>query len=404
MKVQPRKASKTMNKCNVNLLAFAFMLFFFAGCNNKPADHHDLENGKGETNDVHLSASKLERLGIKLGTLPTRLLTGTVDVNGRLALFPQHKATVTAILGANVTDIKVIEGEHVNKGQVLAYLSHPNLTNLQTVYIRSYNQMQFLEKEFERQKRLYDAGVSSGKVFQQTQADFLAMKGEVKGYEAELKQLNIDAQKVKHGDVFQYAPVVSPIDGNIEKVLIRMGQFVNPDTPMFRIINLDHIHADLMVFEKDVYQVKEGQKVTFRVASVPEKTLCAQIFSVGKSFEQNPKAVHVHARILQKEFFLIPGMYIHGKIHTDHQQVHALPEDAIFLDGNKSFIFIAEAYEESGEKEWVLNPIEVRTGISDEGWTEIILMEPLPENTKVALNNAYYLISEMKKSEASHGH
>jgi cobalt-zinc-cadmium efflux system membrane fusion protein len=125
---------------------------------------------------------------------------------------------------------------------------------------------------------------------------------------------------------------------------------------------------------------------------------------VGKQFEQNPKAVHVHAEIENKEDFLIPGMYINGKIHTENEEVKALPEAAIIEEEGKPYIFMAEAHEEEGKTEWAFTPVEVRTGITDEGWTEINLLEPLPNGTLVAWNNAYYLISEMQKSQTSHSH
>ncbi len=368
-------------------------------------NHAGHDHGEhGEEGTVHLSALKFKNLGIKVDTLPTRSLSELVDVNGRLALFPQHKAIVTAVLGANVTDIKVIEGEKVKKDQVLAYLSHPNLTNLQTAYIRAYNQMQFLEKEFERQKRLYDEGVSSGKIYQQTKADYRATKGEVKGFEAQLKQLNIDVRKIRDGSIYQTVPVVSPIDGNIKKVLVQIGQFVNAQAEILRIINIDHVHADLMVFEKDVNKVKEGQKVSFTVESVPGETLSGKIFAVGKNFEQNPRIVHVHAEIDQKDLLLIPGMYINGRIYTQDATVMALPEEAIIAEEGKSYIFMAEAHEEDGQMEWEFTPVEITTKASHEGWVEINLLETLPEGAQVAWNNAYYLISEMKKSETSHEH
>ncbi|MBX3630619.1 MAG: efflux RND transporter periplasmic adaptor subunit [Nitrosomonas sp.] len=414
-----------MNKHNLYLPALILILFFFSGCDSKPTDDDalDIDNNqasqKGNTyekhdhgehdeyeeiNEVHLSAFKLARLGIKVDTLPERSLSGNVKVNGRLALFPQHRATVTAILGANVTAINVIESEKVKKGQLLAYLSHPNLTNLQSAYIRTYNQMQFLEKEYKREKKLYEAGVSSGKAYQQAQANFLAMKGEVAGFEAQLIQLNINARNTRTGKILQNVPVVSPIDGYIEKVLIQTGQFVDPNATLFMIMNLDHIHADLMVFEKNVSEVKEGQRVTFRVESIPGKTLSARIFAVGKNFEQTPRAVHVHAKIEQKENLLIPGMYIYGKVHTGSFLVNALPEDAIIMEEGKSFIFMAEARQEDGKTEWIFKPIEVLTGISDDGWVEVNPVEPFPENVQVAWNNAYYLIAEMKKGETSHEH
>lgn len=400
----------------IKLFTLLFIATFVSACsNNTEGDGHDHQEGEQHGSheghneeegmgEVHLSNLKFESLGMQVDTLPSRPMSGIVEANGQLEVPPQHEATVTAIVGGNINSIKVIEGDKINKGEVLAYLSHPDLTEIQTKYITAYNRSEYLEQEYNRQKKLYEEEVGSGKTLQETKSDYFSIKGEVKGYEAQLRQLNLNVGKIRKGDVYEQVPVVSPIDGYIEKVLIQIGQYTQPQTGMFKIVNTKHIHADLMVFEKDVYKVKKGQEISFSVESVPGSRLTAKIYSVGKQFEQNPKAVHVHAEIDQKKEFLIPGMYINGKIHTESKTVYALPESAIIEEEGKPYIFIAEQHNEDGETEWAFKPVEIRTGISDEGWVEINLLEPLPENVKVAWNNAYYLISEMKKSQTSHSH
>ena len=184
-----RQIIEEMKKQIIYIVALVLMVSVFTGCGNKSADnsgeasheehsegeagHEGEEEGHSEEGmaELHLSDMKFASLGIKVDTLPTRALSGVVEANGQLEVPPQHEATVTAILGANVTSIKVIEGDQVSKGQVLAYLSHPNLTRLQTDYVRAYSQLQFLEKENQRQKRLYEEEVGSGKTYQQIQAD-----------------------------------------------------------------------------------------------------------------------------------------------------------------------------------------------------------------------------------------
>lgn len=364
--------------------------------------HEGEESGMGE---VHLSELKFNSLDIKVDTLPTRPLSEVVEATGQLEVPPQYEATVTATLGANVTSIEVIEGDKVRKGQVLAYLSHPNLTRIQTDYITAHSRMQNLEKEFERQQRLYEEEVGSGKLFQQAQTDFQVVKAEVQGLESQLRQLNLNVEKVRGGDIYENVPVVSPIEGAVEDVMIQIGQYVDPQTEMFEIINTDHVHADLMVFAKDVYKVKEGQKVILLMESRPGKTFTAEIYSVSKKFEEDPRAVHVHAEIQGDTDILVPGMYINGRIITGAgTEVTALPEEAIIEEEGKSYIFLAEQHEEDGETEWSFKPVEVRTGETNEGWVEIKLLEPLPEGAQLAWNNAYYLIAEMKKSQTSHSH
>jgi cobalt-zinc-cadmium efflux system membrane fusion protein len=155
-----------------------------------------------------------------------------------------------------------------------------------------------------------------------------------------------------------------------------------------------------MVFEKDVYKVKKGQKVTFNVQSMQDEELTAEIYSVSKTFEDNPKALHVHAEIENKKGILIPGMYIQGKIQTESSETMALPESAIVKEGDKFFVFTVEKENE----DWSFKPIEVIIGAKDGNWIEVHFFEDIKPNTKFAFNNAYYLIAEMKKGEAEHEH
>src|SRR5690606_28972423 len=99
------------------------------------ADHGD----EGEEESVHFSSAQFQAMDMKVDTLSKRNISAVVRANGQLEVPPQNEATVTAIVGANVSSIEVIEGEEVKKGQVLAYLTHPDLTRLQGDYLEAYN-------------------------------------------------------------------------------------------------------------------------------------------------------------------------------------------------------------------------------------------------------------------------
>ena len=135
-----------MNIRSINILMLALSLTLFFGCEENSNSEKDTQESKasdsketeghneeeGGMRSVNLSEMKFNSLGIKVDTLPKKALSGIVEANGQLEVPPQYEATVTATLGGNINSIKVIEGDKVNKGQVLAYLSHPNLTKIQT--------------------------------------------------------------------------------------------------------------------------------------------------------------------------------------------------------------------------------------------------------------------------------
>ncbi len=354
----------------------------------------------GEAEEVMLTANQFDVLQMKIDTLPMRNMSGYVEANGQLEVPPQNEATITSVVGANVVSIEVIEGDKVEKGQTVAYLSHPNIIQKQTDYLNAYSNSEFLKKEFDRQRTLYDAGVGSGANFQKAEAEYQASRSRAKGLEAQLQQLNVGASGVRNGTIYQRVALRSPIEGFVQKVEVRIGQYVEPQTDLFEIVDTHHVHADLMVFEKDVYKVKKDQTVSFNVQSLPGNELVAKIYSVGKTFEQNPKALHVHAEIENKQGNLIPGMYIQGRIQTDNSLTRAIPESAIASDGTRSFIFTAE---KEGE-DWSFTPVEIKKSTHDGEWIAIDFLTEQEPNTEYALNNAYYLMAEMKKGEAEHSH
>lgn len=156
-----------------------------------------------------------------------------------------------------------------------------------------------------------------------------------------------------------------------------------------------------MVFERDVTKVEKGQRVRFYVQTMPDVELYAKIYSVGKKFEESPKAVHVHAEIENKTGKLLPGMYITGQILSDSTTGLALPEGAITRVNDEYFAFAAE---KEGESEWMFTPVKVTVAGTTNGYTSIQLMDKVKEGAQFALNNAYYIIAEMKKEEAEHSH
>lgn len=397
---------KTYIKLNT-LLAAIFLLAACHDHSHEEAGAHSHDNATTEEtahndNQVHLSEQQFSALDMEIGNIEKRNVSPSVIANGQMLVPPQNEATVTAIIGANVKAINVIEGDKVKEGQVLAYISHPDLIKLQSDYVQSWSQLEYLENEYQRQQKLYEEKVGSGKNFQKVKSEYNAMKGMVKGYEAQLKLMNLSLGKIQNGDIYSQVPVVSPISGYVRLVEVKIGQYVQPQSPMFELVNIDHIHADLMVFEKDMHKVKKGQKVVFTVESLSGKEMEAEVYAVGKAFEQNPKAIHIHAEIENKEGLLIPGMYVRGKIIIDTLSGFALPEAAVAIEGEKSFAFTAQKNADTGE--WLFSPIEIITGVKDNKWLEVKFLEPLDSKTKLAMNNAYYLMAEMKKEEAEHSH
>jgi membrane fusion protein, heavy metal efflux system len=369
---------------------------------NKAEDTHSEEGHNEEEGVVEISNQQAETIGLEMKPLEERNLGSNIKVTGVLELFPQDRANISPFVGGNVSYIKVIEGDQVRKGQVLAYLEHPDIISIQQEFQEKNDELVFLKQDFVRKQTLYDKGVSSGKEFQMAQSKFRSTTSSVNALRLKLRLLGLNTDKIGEGQISSAVPITTPISGFVDDVIVSLGDYIAPQTKMFTVSDNSKLHVDLKVYEKDISKVKLDQQIFFTVASKPNEILKARVHSIGKTFETDPKALHVHADMNNKNGDLLPGMYVEGRIVQGEKMALAVPEDAIIKEGEHSFIFILDEDEEKGENKMKFKMVPVNTGINDLGFVEISLSEEISKQSKVVIKGAYMLSSERMKGELEH--
>jgi cobalt-zinc-cadmium efflux system membrane fusion protein len=359
---------------------------------------------EGEENVVEITERQAETIGLEIKPLEKRTLGNNIKVTGTVELFPQDKANISPFVGGNVSSIKVIPGDNVRKGQVLAYIEHPDIIAMQQEFQEKNNELVFLKQDFERKQTLYDKGVSSGKDFQMAQSKFRSATSTVNGLKAKMRLLGINSKKVAEGEIFSAVAITSPISGYVDQVMISLGDYVGTQSKMFSISDNSRIYINFKVYEKDISHIKKGQQIYFSTTSQRDELLKATVRSVGKSFETDPKALEVLADIENKDKNLLPGMYVEGRIVQGEKSAFVVPEAAIVQNGEQSFIFILDEDEKKEANKMKFKMIPVIVGVTDLGFVEISLPADANQDVKVVTKVAYTLSSEMVKGEVEHDH
>ncbi len=369
------------------------ILFGLAACRETASNSKELKH-KEESTKVILPESKIKDLNLNIGKVEKMMIYKTVQANGKLSVPPHNSALITAIVGANIQDIFVLEGEKVKKGQTLALIAHPNLIQMQTDFLKKTEELNFLESEYTRRKTMFEENAISGKALLEAETQYKSKLAEVNGLQKQLQQLQVDMNKLKKGEIIAQIPVKSPIDGFVEQIFVQIGQYVSEQQPMFSVLNNNHLHADLLVYEENADKVKIGQKVIFHTQSSLTKNYKAQIIAVSKSFEEQPKAIHIHADIDDKENTdnLISGMFIEGSIIIDSTDAFALSERAVVIENSNPVAFTAKKVNDN----WQFEPVLLTNVVKQDSF--YVFNNQPPDNLFVR-NNAYYIISELKKDE-----
>jgi cobalt-zinc-cadmium efflux system membrane fusion protein len=364
----------------------------------KENDTHEASAKAEEKSEgLLLTQRQMDAVGIETGLIEKRNLDAIVKANGQLAVPPQNKADVSILSGGIINHIYVLEGQQVKRGQMLATIANQELIKIQQDYLAAKNNFTYIQAEYDRQTQLKAAGAGTGKSFQSSQATYNAERSRLASYQSQLKQLGISTAKISGGTIVSQFPVLSPISGTVGHVIANTGAFVQPGTSIMEVVDNSKIHCDLTVFEKDLMQVKVGQKVAFQLTNQNNQLITGTINGINKSFENESKGVVVHAVINNKQHKnLIPGMYVTALISTGSQLTPAVPVEAVVRSQGKQYIYVVseERAEKGKDKIVSFKKQEVSTGLAELGYIEIKPLNPLPENVKIALKGAFYLESK----------
>lgn len=384
-------------------------------------ESHSEEKEPTAIKEVELNEAQFKASSIELGTFSDKNLSEVIKANGYTKLPPQNQADVSVFTTGIVKTINVVEGQRVSKGQTIATIESPEFTKIQESYLTSKSNLEYLKLEFERQKTLSDEEVNSKKVFQKTKSDYEIERARFNSLQKQLNTLHISG----NGNTTATVPIIAPISGNITEIYIKIGSNVEAGKPLMNIVDNSKLHVDLLVYEKDLFKVKQGQNVRFILTNQNNTEINGKIFSVGKSFENETKSVAVHADISNNQQKLIPGMYVNALIDAGANTVKALPTEAIIKADGREFIFVLEEghkeevahdekeghshedgdkHEEAEGKTFHFQRIEVKTGTTQLGFTQVTLLQKIESNAKIVLKGAYYIQSHLLKSEGGGGH
>jgi cobalt-zinc-cadmium efflux system membrane fusion protein len=220
----------------------------------------------------------------------------------------------------------------------------------------------------------------------------------VRSLEQKLILIGIDPDSLNETNISSTVSLRSPITGYLKSVNINIGKYVEPTDVLFEIINLDKLFLELTLFEKDADKVVAGQKIRFFINNETEAHE-ATISQTGKSISDD-KTFRVYATVAKPCKNALPGMYVNALIEESDALVTALPSEAVVSFDDKDYIFVFERNkEEDGKPFTEYRMVEVQKGVSQGGYTEVVLPEGFELNTAiVVVKGAYNLLSAKKNA------
>jgi membrane fusion protein (multidrug efflux system) len=281
---------------------------------------------------------------------------------------PAAMARLSPAVSGIVSETTGVEGQHVEKGQILFRLDSRAAEAALAV---AKTEVEFATKTAERQRALIAAEGTSKKLL-------LAAEQSVAKANAKLATAKVNRSLLQG---------VAPISGTLTKFTARPGEAADAATPLAEIIDLDRLVAAVRVPAADASAVKPGQPAELRIPGAA-KPVAAKVVFVGRQVDPATGTVPVRLAV-PKGNGLLPGRFVAADIVVlEKTDCLAVPTEAVYTDPDgKSTLSIVEG--DTARK------IEVKTGLRDGDLIEVS-GEGVREGATVVTRGSYALPDETK--------
>lgn len=172
----------------------------------------------------------------------------------------------------------VAEGDTVRKNQPLLQL---NTDLLIAERNRARAQYEYQKRELARIKELFEQNVATA-----SEVDTVRSAYDVAQAALNLAEANLER-----------AVIVSPIDGVLNDILVEVGEYVTPGTPVARVVEMDPAVVVFDIPEKDIGFLAVGEEVTISHGLVDETTLDGRISYISELADEASRTTRVEVEV-----------------------------------------------------------------------------------------------------------
>ncbi len=386
----------TLNKSAFSVQYFLSILTIstlLISCNSSESEPKEDLSAEGNKKEIVLTQKQFESSNMLLGKLEKHSFNQSIKSYGVIDVPPENKASVSAYFGGYVKKLSLLEGQFVEKGQVLFTLENPEYIEIQQNFLEAKDQLNYLRSDYERQKILVEDNVSSQKTYLKAEAEYKVTLVRFESLKKKLDLMNLDPNNLNEANIRSEISLTAPISGNISQIHATRGMYLNPDDIALTIINSDHIHLELSIFEKDLPKIMVGQEIHFKLQNDGTKDYVAEVHLVGNFIDPESRTASLHGHLAndKESKFFTPGMYIEAEIFCSSDTLISLSESAIVMLRENNFVLVKTG---STGDQLSFEKREVRVGQIKDGFAEILNSSDFNNDDEFLVKGAFNLITE----------
>jgi membrane fusion protein (multidrug efflux system) len=296
-----------MKKYRVLYLAVTALILAFYGCTDQNA-------AAGEF--------KLPPTPVEVANVKAQDVSDKFDAVGTIEAI--EGVTIVSEIDASVISLPFSEGSFIKKGGLIAQLDDSQLS-------AEVNRTEALLTQSQSAYKRIKSVVEQNAGTQQDLDDALA--------NLKVAEANVELAKAR----LSKTQIVAPFNGIIGTRKVSVGAFLRTGQEITELANLNEIRVSFSAPERFLAQLKRDSKVIVSSSVFQGYEVAGRIIAIEPVLDSETRNVNVVARVQNPGQKFRPGMSANvSAILSERPRALTIPNEAIFANGNQSFVYIVK--------------------------------------------------------------
>jgi membrane fusion protein, multidrug efflux system len=264
-----------------------------------------------------------------VNAVPVEVATASLNpvnasYNGTATLVTDHEAQVASKTSGVLVKLLVEEGSIVHEGQLLAELD--DSTPVAAV-AQAEAQMHKADATFAYAEQSIQKQLISKREYDQANFDMQTQRAALQTAKLQLA----------------YTRIMAPVSGVVAERSVKLGNLVQVNQSLFRIVNMDTLQAVLNVPERQLGILKAGQTVALEADALPGQKFAGNILRIAPVVDPTSGTFRVTCEFRDKSRTLKPGMFGRIDIVYDHRdEALTIPRSALIEEDGETAVFVVD--------------------------------------------------------------
>ncbi len=308
----------------VVLIASAGFIYLQAASREEPEAQAETAEGAAADQPAGDEQEGEEETAVPVNVTEIEVGTISTYITASANIVPENEVQVLAEAEGRVTQLRVEEGDRVERGQLLATL------------LRDEAEMAHNKAELKatNARMAYDRAASmvAQDLISREDYDRIAMDHRLAQQELEEAVWRLEKTEIR-----------APFSGRVTRRNITLGQHIRPGDELFVVTDFEPLIARIYLPERDVLALQLGRKVRIILKADDSVTFAGRIRQISPVVDTSTGTVKITVEAIEPPRQVRPGGFVTiGITRETHDDVLMLPREAVIRELQQAHVFVAQ--------------------------------------------------------------